>query len=323
MSVRMVTKPEEQSTRLTRAEWATAINARWQDSVDGILDTGALLIEARRQLEGEFEAMVAEDLTFGPRTARMLKVIAAHGVLSERKHASALPPSWYTLYQLTTVPIPLLELALEDGRIHPGMERKDVQDLIREEKRTGLRAHLDAVAAREIAAPTGLYDVLIIDPPWPMEKIERDERPNQSELDYPTMNEAELRALTLPAAADCHVWLWTTPKFLPLGLALLPAWGLTYVCPFVWHKPGGFQPYNLPQYNCEFALYARKGHPSFLDTKEFQLCFAARRAGHSEKPDYFYDVVRRVTGGRRLDLFNRRVIAGFTGWGKETGGTHG
>jgi N6-adenosine-specific RNA methylase IME4 len=70
-----------------------------------------------------------------------------------------------------------------------------------------------------------------------MEKIERDERPNQSEFDYPTMSEQELRAFTLPCAVNCHVWLWTTHKFLPLAFDLLKDWGLKYVCTFVWHKP--------------------------------------------------------------------------------------
>lgn len=195
--------------------------------------------------------------------------------------------------------------------------RRTAADVVRELRREATAQRLNEVAAREAQAHEGVFDVIVIDPPWPMRKIERDCRPNQIELDYPTMTEEQLAALTIPMADDCHVWLWTTHRFLPMALRLLDAWGLKYVCTFVWHKPGGFQPVGLPQFNCEFALYARRGAPEFIDTKAFRACFEAPRGRHSEKPDAFYDVVRRVTAGRRLDMFNRRAIAGFVGWGKE------
>jgi N6-adenosine-specific RNA methylase IME4 len=194
---------------------------------------------------------------------------------------------------------------------------KAYADVTRETKRAKLKAKLKAVAAREIVAPSGEFDVIVCDPPWPMKKIERDVRPNQAELDYPTMNEEEIAALKLPCADDCHVWLWTTHKLLPMALRLLERWSLRYVCTFVWHKPGGFQPIGLPQFNCEFALYARRGSPQFLDTKALNTCFEAPRGKHSEKPEGFYEVLRRVTGGRRLDMFNRRPIKGFSSWGNE------
>lgn len=193
-----------------------------------------------------------------------------------------------------------------------------IPQALREIKKVEVRAKLADEKIIEAKATQGVYDVIVIDPPWPMEKIERDVRPNQAEFDYTTMTEAELAALEIPCADDAHVWVWTTHKFLPMAFRLLSAWGLKYVCTFVWHKPGGFQPIGLPQYNCEFALYARKGSPSFLDTKAFPTCFEAPRGAHSEKPEQFYDVVRRVTGGRRIDMFNRRQIEGFDGWGKET-----
>jgi len=187
----------------------------------------------------------------------------------------------------------------------------------RQVKKAEVVAKLEDVSAREAKALAGHYDVIVIDPPWPMEKIERDVTPEQVAFEYPTMQEAEMAAMQLPAADDCHVWVWTTHKFLPMCLRLLDAWGLKYVCTFVWHKPGGFQPFGLPQYNCEFAIYARRGTPQFIDTKAFPVCFDAPRGKHSEKPEAFYDVVRRVTAGRRIDIFNRRQIDGFDVWGKE------
>ena len=90
--------------------------------------------------------------------------------------------------------------------------------------------------------PTGLgrFRCLVIDPPWPVQKIERDVRPNQGRyLDYPTMPLGEIadlpvRDLVEPAGA--HVYLWTTHRFLPDALALLVAWGCRYECTLTWRK---------------------------------------------------------------------------------------
>jgi len=169
----------------------------------------------------------------------------------------------------------------------------------------------------------GPFDVAVVDPPWETSKIDREVRPNQDAYDYPTMTVDELRDFWQREMAprlkdDCHVFTWATQRYLPAALDFLNRVGLHYVLTMVWHKAGGFQPVDLPQYNCEFVIYARKGHPVFVDTKNFFCCFTGNRREHSRKPDAFYDLVRRVTGGSRVDVFSREPRDGFAQYGDET-----
>jgi hypothetical protein len=60
-------------------------------------------------------------------------------------------------------------------------------EAVREVKRAAVVEKLESTAAKQAKAIAGIYDVIVCDPPWPMEKIKRDERPNQSGLDYPTL----------------------------------------------------------------------------------------------------------------------------------------
>jgi N6-adenosine-specific RNA methylase IME4 len=175
------------------------------------------------------------------------------------------------------------------------------------------------IQAQKVVIPDGKFSVIVIDPPWPMEKIERDVAPDQVKFDYPTMDEAGIEAFPVPvmAADDCHLFMWTTHKFLPMSLRILEAWGFKYVLTMVWHKNGGFQPFNLPQYNCEFAVYARRGAPKFTETKAFFACFKGKRREHSRKPDEFYQMIERVTDGPRIDIFAREPREGFELAGNE------
>ncbi|KKN77908.1 hypothetical protein LCGC14_0354730 [marine sediment metagenome] len=221
-----------------------------------------------------------------------------------------------------SVPEEEREAAIEEG-YEKGKAATAEQLAAKATRSTVSKKKKDANAALEETNPTlpvpdRKYHCIVIDPPWPMKKIDRDVRQNQADFDYPTMDEAELVKMDIPAADDCHLFLWTTHKFLPMALRLLDKWKFKYVCAFVWHKPGGFQPVGLPQYNCEFALYARKGAPEFVETKDFFCCFNAPRREHSRKPDAFYETVRRVCDSPRLDMFSREARTGFDQFGNET-----
>jgi N6-adenosine-specific RNA methylase IME4 len=195
--------------------------------------------------------------------------------------------------------------------------KQTLNEYTRGKKKQDMIVRLEDIKTKEVRRINKQYDVIVLDPPWDMKKIERDVAPGQVEFDYPTMSIEEIKAMELPMAEDCHVFTWTTQKYLPHTFEIIKEWGLKYVCCFVWHKNGGFQAFGLPQYNCEFVLYARKGTPEFIDFKQFFTCFNADRKKHSEKPDEFYDVIRRVTAGLRIDMFNRRPIEGFDVWGNE------
>jgi N6-adenosine-specific RNA methylase IME4 len=165
--------------------------------------------------------------------------------------------------------------------------------------------------------PTDKYRTIVVDPPWPIEKIEREVAITQQQLDYKTWAIDKIRDLPLPTDEVCHLYLWTTQRYLPISFSILQGWGFTYIFTMVWHKNGGFQPFNLPQYNCEFVLFGHKGTLPFLTTKNFFTCFSAPRREHSRKPDEFYDLVRRVSPEPRIDIFSREKREGFDQYGDE------
>jgi hypothetical protein len=87
----------------TRAQWAKQICASAQRTVDSILETGRLLIAAKKALDhGEFESMIANDLPFDASTARRQMKIARDPRISA--HGHVLPAAWRTIYELTMLP---------------------------------------------------------------------------------------------------------------------------------------------------------------------------------------------------------------------------
>ena len=273
--------------------------------------------QAKRNKTAE---VAAKNAGFGnPETYRQAKNVVANGVpdLVQKLDDGAVSISAAASVAEQSPKDQMEIIALDDEEI---LQRAKEIRAHKAQENAAARAKTRAEALK-LELPPGKYRTIIIDPPWPMQKIERDMHPDQVGFDYPTMDENELRKMDIPGMAhdQSHLFLWTTQKFMPMALRLMKTWGFPYIFEMVWHKPGGFQPFGLPQYNCEFVLFGRKGALGFLDTKAFATCFAAPRREHSRKPDEFYNLIRRVSPGPRIDIFSREQRDGFDTWGVEAG----
>jgi hypothetical protein len=117
---------DEQTSRLSRQEYAMRIRHAWQKTVEGIIEAGVCLVEAKKTLDhGEFEKMIEEDLPFTASTARRLMSIARNPVLANRAHVHALPAHWGTLYELGKLKKEVLLALIEDETVTPKMEREE------------------------------------------------------------------------------------------------------------------------------------------------------------------------------------------------------
>ena len=203
------------------------------------------------------------------------------------------------------------------------LDRAQDGDWTRSELRRQIKLSLKTATP---ALPDGQYRTIVVDPPWNVDKIKRQAVPEQgAAVDYGVLDINEIQDLqsngkniTDLMADECHVYLWTTQRYLRASFDIMEGWGLTVVFVMAWHKAGGFQPFGLPQFNCEFVVFGRKGGLGFLSTKDFKCCFDGKRREHSRKPDEFYDMIARVSPEPRLDMFARERRKGFEPWGDET-----
>jgi|SRR6516162_4683868 N6-adenosine-specific RNA methylase IME4 len=193
-------------------------------------------------------------------------------------------------------------------------ERKKASE---ERERQKREAYLASLKAKDVLLPVGKYSCLVVDPPWEMQKILRDVRPNQVAMDYPTMSLEDLVQFPVPdmAAGNSHLYLWTTHKHLPDALYLAEQWGFHYQCLLTWVKNIGFTPFSW-MYSTEHVLFCTKGDLPLLDIGR-RVDFVGKVREHSRKPDEFYQLVLDVSPGPRVDVFARENHVGFTAWGNE------
>jgi N6-adenosine-specific RNA methylase IME4 len=317
------------------AEWAGRIVAAWRKSVDGILEAGRLLAEAKAVLpHGAFVDMVERELPFGARMAQMLMKIGADPRLADAKHASLLPTHWYTLYELTKLSDQAFAVKLSTGEIHPGMERRDVVMADIRERRTKREAEL---GAKQLADPEGRYGVVNADPPWRWEAWSRETGlDHAAESHYATMTVDQVIALknfiAKIADDDCVHFMWTTRPHLMNAGAVMTAWGFAYKTCFGWEKTNADgSSYHGNGYwardNLELLLVGTRGSiPAPAPGAQWPALIKAPvgrgpdgRIIHSRKPAIFYDLIESYFPTLpKIELFCRGAPRpGWAAWGNE------
>lgn len=134
-----------------RDEYVQEISRLWRNAQSTFLTIGRYLVQAADRLEhGEFQAMVENELPFGYQVAYQLRKVA-EAIDGNRFPVEDLPPSYATIYQLTTLSDEQLDLARAElpPLIRPTVKREEVVQFKRRLAR--LKPPPDVLPAKRIA----------------------------------------------------------------------------------------------------------------------------------------------------------------------------
>jgi N6-adenosine-specific RNA methylase IME4 len=185
-----------------------------------------------------------------------------------------------------------------------------------------------------LVIPHGGYKCIVADPPWQYGKwgaasdseTARKKFPNgqwaeQFEKGYGHLSVEEISSMPVGsiAADDCDLYLWTTGKYLPAAFDVMKAWGFKYCQTLTWCKaPRGTGQGGLYCPTTEFVLLGRRGKMPKGKTRVDSTWWQVKRTNkHSKKPEFFQDLIERMSDGPRVELFARRPRDGWAVWGNE------
>ena len=170
------------------------------------------------------------------------------------------------------------------------------------------------------------YCTIVVDPPWKYgswgkgsDKIQGGKTKVQP-LPYSSMTIDEIKALPVGNMADenCELYLWVTQKYLPHAFEVLKAWGFKYCQTLTWCKaPMGKGQGGVYCPTTEFLILARRGKMPKTQRVDSTWWACKRQKRHSQKPEFFQDLIETVTHGPRLEMFARRQRHGWDVFGNE------
>ena len=171
--------------------------------------------------------------------------------------------------------------------------------------------------------PKGKFRVIYADPPWQYADTRQEvEYYGPAERHYPSMSLTDLCALDVTSITtqDAVLFLWVTSPMLSVCWQVIQAWGFSYKASFVWDKVK----HNYGHYNSvrhEFLLICTKGTCLPEDKHLVDSVQSIERTAHSEKPEAFRTIIEKMyPNGRRLELFARKTIKGWSAFGNELAG---
>jgi N6-adenosine-specific RNA methylase IME4 len=172
----------------------------------------------------------------------------------------------------------------------------------------------------QMELPKKKYNTIVIDPPWEVKAgCEWGSGGKSRDLVYPTMTLDQIKTMSIKdiAAEGCHLYIWTINKYIKETYEIAKAWGFKPSTLLVWaKKPNGIGLGGTYSLTTEFILFARRGTLNAMKRVD-TTWWLWQRKKHSEKPNEFYNLIKKVSPEPRIDIFSRRCIAGFDSWGDE------
>ena len=292
----------------------------------------------RRHLSEAQRAMVAAEIATMGRGAPKKSAIWRN--ISQPEAAKRLNVSGRSLQRaavIRTHAIPELADAVREDRIPLAVAEKLArapEDIQRRAVAEPTRAHTIegqvARAAREaklgrkqLAAPSGRFGVLLIDPPWKFTARSDETGLGRSpESHYLTASVDEiLKTVDVPAftAEDAVRFMWGLPHMCAEALELLAGWGLTVKTNLVWIKPSIGLGYLLRNRHELLWIATRGNPPPPARGEQPDSVIEAPRGEHSEKPAAVYEMIERLYPTLpKIELFARGAARlGWRAWGDE------
>jgi N6-adenosine-specific RNA methylase IME4 len=170
-----------------------------------------------------------------------------------------------------------------------------------------------------------MFHTITADPPWPFnDKLPGDGR--GAEKHYDVLSIDDICAFPLPPITDdAHLFLWRVASMQEEALRVARAWGFVVKSEIVWIKQTKygkrwFGMGRQVRMEHEICLICTRGKPEVLN-RSTRSTFTAVAGVHSEKPEEFYRIVESLCHGPYVELFARRLRAGWTCLGNELVGS--